>query len=201
MGAGLSCRPCFRRFFCCFFKEKKAGNLLAALEKSKDCPLDAFLFALGIPNVGRKTARDLAAAFGTLEKVEQATETELTAIPDVGDVVAQSITEFFSFPENMEMIARLLAAGVRPREAQKQEGGILSGLTVVVTGTLPTLSRNDAEELIRQHGGKAASSVSKKTAFVVAGEAAGSKLTKAQTLGIPVLDEAAFLEKLKETKA
>ena len=183
------------------FKEKKAGNLLAALEKSKDCPLDAFLFALGIPNVGRKTARDLAAAFGTLEKVEQATETELTAIPDVGDVVAQSITEFFSFPENMEMIARLLAAGVRPREAQKQEGGILSGLTVVVTGTLPTLSRNDAEELIRQHGGKAASSVSKKTAFVVAGEAAGSKLTKAQTLGIPVLDEAAFLEKLKETKA
>ena len=183
------------------FKEKKAGNLLAALEKSKDCPLDAFLFALGIPNVGRKTARDLAAAFGTLEKVEQATEAELTAIPDVGDVVAQSITEFFSFPENMEMIARLLAAGVRPREAQKQEGGILSGLTVVVTGTLPTLSRNDAEELIRQHGGKAASSVSKKTAFVVAGEAAGSKLTKAQTLGIPVLDEAAFLEKLKETKA
>ena len=183
------------------FKEKKAGNLLAALEKSKDCPLDAFLFALGIPNVGRKTARDLAAAFGTLEKVEQATEAELTAIPDVGDVVAQSITEFFSFPENMEMIARLLAAGVRPREAQKQEGGILSGLTVVVTGTLPTLSRNDAEELIRQHGGKAASSVSKKTAFVVAGEAAGSKLTKAQTLGIPVLDEATFLEKLKETKA
>ena len=183
------------------FKEKKAGNLLAALEKSKDCPLDAFLFALGIPNVGRKTARDLAAAFGTLEKVEQATEAELTAIPDVGDVVAQSITEFFSFPENMEMIARLLAAGVRPREAQKQEGGILSGLTVVVTGTLPTLSRNDAEELIRQHGGKAASSVSKKTAFVVAGEAAGSKLTKAQTLGIPVLDEAAFLEKLKEAKA
>ncbi len=183
------------------FKEKKAGNLLAALEKSKDCPLDAFLFALGIPNVGRKTARDLAAAFGTLEKVEQATEAELTAIPDVGDVVAQSITEFFSFPENMEMIVRLLAAGVRPREAQKQEGGILSGLTVVVTGTLPTLSRNDAEELIRQHGGKAASSVSKKTAFVVAGEAAGSKLTKAQTLGIPVLDEAAFLEKLKETKA
>ena len=179
------------------FKEKKAGNLLAALEKSKDCSQDAFLFALGIPNVGRKTARDLAAAFGTLEKLEKATEEELVAIPDVGDIVAQSITEFFSFPENMEMIDRLLKAGVHPREAQQQTGGVLDGLTIVVTGTLPTLSRNEAEELIRRHGGKAASSVSKKTAFVVAGEAAGSKLTKAQQLGIPVLDEAAFMEKIQ----
>lgn len=179
------------------FKEKKAGNLLAALEKSKDCALDAFLFALGIPNVGRKTARDLAAAFGTLEKLEKATEEELVAIPDVGDIVAQSITEFFSFPENMEMIDRLLKAGVHPREAQQQTGGVLDGLTIVVTGTLPTLSRNEAEELIRRHGGKAASSVSKKTAFVVAGEAAGSKLTKAQQLGIPVLDEDAFMEKIQ----
>ena len=179
------------------FKEKKAGNLLAALEKSKDCSLDAFLFALGIPNVGRKTARDLAAAFGTLEMLEKATEEELVAIPDVGDIVAQSITEFFSFPENMEMIDRLLKAGVHPREAQQQTGGVLDGLTIVVTGTLPTLSRNEAEELIRRHGGKAASSVSKKTAFVVAGEAAGSKLTKAQQLGIPVLDEAAFMEKIQ----
>lgn len=179
------------------FKKKKAGNLLAALEKSKDCSLDAFLFALGIQNVGRKTARDLAAAFGTLEKLEKATEEELVAIPDVGDIVAQSITEFFSFPENMEMIDRLLKAGVHPREAQQQTGGVLDGLTIVVTGTLPTLSRNEAEELIRQHGGKAASSVSKKTAFVVAGEAAGSKLTKAQQLGIPVLDEAAFMEKIQ----
>ena len=179
------------------FKEKKAGNLLAALEKSKDCSLDAFLFALGIPNVGRKTARDLAAAFGTLEKLEKATEEELVAIPDVGDIVAQSITEFFSFPENMEMIDLLLKAGVHPREAQQQTGGVLDGLTIVVTGTLPTLSRNEAEELIRRHGGKAASSVSKKTAFVVAGEAAGSKLTKAQQLGIPVLDEAAFMEKIQ----
>lgn len=181
------------------FKEKKAGNLLAALEKSKDCSLDAFLFALGIPNVGRKTARDLAAAFGTLEKLEKATEEELVAIPDVGDIVAQSITEFFSFSENMEMIDRLLKAGVHPREAQQQTGGVLDGLTIVVTGTLPTLSRNEAEELIRRHGGKAASSVSKKTAFVVAGEAAGSKLTKAQQLGIPVLDEAAFMEKIQQS--
>ena len=179
------------------FKEKKAGNLLAALEKSKSCPLDAFLFALGIPNVGRKTARDLAQAFGTLEKVEQATEEELTAIQDVGEIVAQSITEFFSFAENKLMIDRLLAAGVHPHAAAGPSEGPLTGMTVVVTGTLPSLSREEAEELIRQNGGKASSSVSKKTTFVLAGEAAGSKLTKAQALGIPILDEAAFRQKLQ----
>lgn len=179
------------------FKEKKAGNLLAALEKSKSCPLDAFLFALGIPNVGRKTARDLAQAFGTLEKVEQATEEELTAIQDVGEIVAQSITEFFSFAENKLMIDRLLAAGVHPHAAAGPSEGPLTGMTVVVTGTLPSLSREEAEELIRQNGGKASSSVSKKTTFVLAGDAAGSKLTKAQALGIPILDEAAFRQKLQ----
>lgn len=179
------------------FKEKKAGNLLAALEKSKSCPLDAFLFALGIPNVGRKTSRDLAQAFGTLEKVEQATEEELTAIQDVGEIVAQSITEFFSFAENKLMIDRLLAAGVHPHAAAGPSEGPLTGMTVVVTGTLPSLSREEAEELIRQNGGKASSSVSKKTTFVLAGEAAGSKLTKAQALGIPILDEAAFRQKLQ----
>lgn len=179
------------------FKEKKAGNLLAALEKSKSCTLDAFLFALGIPNVGRKTARDLAQAFGTLEKVEQATEEELTAIQDVGEIVAQSITEFFSFAENKLMIDRLLAAGVHPHAAAGPSEGPLTGMTVVVTGTLPSLSREEAEELIRQNGGKASSSVSKKTTFVLAGEAAGSKLTKAQALGIPILDEAAFRQKLQ----
>lgn len=168
---------------------KKARKLFEALEKSKDCPLDAFLFALGIPNVGRKTARDLAQAFGTLERVEHADTESLTAIPDVGDIVAQSVTEFFSFPENLRMISRLLAAGVKPRESAAKQEGALSGLTVVVTGTLPTLSRRDAEELIRLHGGTASGSVSKKTAFVVAGEAAGSKLTKAQSLGIEVIDE------------
>ena len=178
-------------------KEKKAGNLLAALEKSKSCPLDAFLFALGIPNVGRKTARDLAQAFGTLEKVEQATEEELTAIQDVGEIVAQSITEFFSFAENKLMIDRLLAAGVHPHVAAGPSEGPLTGMTVVVTGTLPSLSREEAEELIRQNGGKASSSVSKKTTFVLAGEAAGSKLTKAQALGIPILDEATFRQKLQ----
>lgn len=179
------------------FKEKKARNLVEALAQSRDCQLDAFLFALGIPNVGRKTARDLAAAFGSLEKVKAATTEELIAIPDVGDIVAQSIVEFFSFHENVRMMDRLLEAGVKPRESEAKAGGIFEGMSIVVTGTLPTLSRKDAEELIMKNGGKAAGSVSKKTAFVVAGEAAGSKLDKANALGIPVLDEAAFLAKLQ----
>jgi len=177
------------------FKEKKAGNLLAALEKSKDCALDAFLFAVGIPNIGRKTARDLANAFGTLDRVASATQEELVALPDVGDIVAQSVTEFFSFEENRVMIERLLTIGVKPREAAGKAEGAFSGMSVVVTGTLPTLSRKEAEELIRQQGGTAASSVSKKTAFVVAGEAAGSKLTKAQSLSIEVIDEAELLRR------
>lgn len=177
------------------FKQRKAEKLLSALEKSKSCALDAFLHAIGIPNIGRKTARDLANTFGTLQKVQEATLEQLVAIPDVGDIVAQSVTEFFSFPENQEMIARLLAAGVKPQEAAGKAEGVFSGMSIVVTGTLPTLSRKDAEELIRSMGGTAAGSVSKKTAFVVAGEAAGSKLTKAESLGIEVIDEAELLRR------
>ena len=177
------------------FKEKKAGNLTDALEKSKHCELDAFLFALGIPNVGRKTARDLAQRFGTLEKLREADEAALTAIPDIGDVVAASITEYFSFPENNQMIDKLFAAGVHPAEAQSASDGPFSGMSIVVTGTLPTLSRKQAEDLIRSRGGNAAGSVSKKTAFVVVGEDAGSKLTKAQSLGIETIDEAELLRR------
>lgn len=177
------------------FKQRKAEKLLSALEKSKHCTLDAFLHAVGIPNVGRKTARDLASAFGTLQKVQEATVEQLTAIPDVGDIVAQSVVEFFSFPENRQMLERLLAAGVHPQEAQARAEGIFTGMSIVVTGTLPTLSRKEAEELIRACGGTAAGSVSKKTAFVVAGEAAGSKLTKAESLGIEVIDEAELLRR------
>ena len=177
------------------FKQRKAEKLLSALDKSKHCTLDAFLHAIGIPNVGRKTARDLANTFGSLQKVREATLEELIAIPDVGDIVAQSVIEFFSYPENHEMIERLLAAGVHPAEAEKKAEGVFTGMSIVVTGTLPTLSRNDAEERIRQNGGAAASSVSKKTAFVVAGEKAGSKLTKAESLGIEIIDEAEFLRR------
>ena len=177
------------------FKEKKAANLIDALEKSKYCDLDAFLFALGIPNVGRKTARDLAQRFGTLDRLKAADETDLTAIPDIGDVVAGSVTEYFSFTENIQMIERLFAAGVRPREIQAVSDGVFSGMSIVVTGTLPNLSRKQAENLIRSRGGNAAGSVSKKTAFVVAGEEAGSKLTKAQSLEIEIIDEKELLRR------
>ena len=171
------------------FQDRKTDRLLEALKASKHCELDAFLFALGIPNIGRKTARDLAQAFGSLAGVQAADIPALTALKDVGETVAQSVVEFFSFPENLAMIDRLLAAGVHPKEAAAAGEGPFTGKTVVVTGTLPTLSRKEAEDLIRAAGGQAASSVSKKTAFVVAGEAAGSKLTKAQQLDIEVIDE------------
>ena len=178
------------------FKDKKADNLLSALENSRHCGLDEFLFAIGIPNIGRGTARDIAGYFGSLQRVMEATLEDLTAIPDVGDIVAQSVVEFFSFPEDRRMVERLLRAGVIPAEkAQADENAPqpLAGKTVVVTGTLPSLSRNEAEDLIRQMGGTAAGSVSKKTSYVLAGEKAGSKLTKAQDLGIEILDEAAFM--------
>ena len=177
------------------FKERKAGNLADALEKSKHCELDAFLFALGIPNVGRKTARDLANAFGTLERLSQASAESLTAIPDIGEIVAGSIVEYFGFEENRKTIEKLLAAGVHPKETAGKAEGPFSGMTIVVTGTLPTLSRREAEDLIRSRGGNAAGSVSKKTSFVVAGEAAGSKLTKAQSLGIEVINEDEFVRR------
>ncbi len=177
------------------FKEKKAANLTDALEKSKHCELDAFLFALGIPNVGRKTARDLAQRFGTLENLKNANEEALTAIPDIGETVAGSITEYFSFPENNQMIDRLFAAGISPREMKAASEGVFSGMNIVVTGTLPTLSRKQAEDLIRSQGGNAAGSVSKKTAFVVVGEDAGSKLARALALGIETINEQELLRR------
>ncbi|MDR0898637.1 MAG: NAD-dependent DNA ligase LigA [Oscillospiraceae bacterium] len=173
--------------------EKKAANLLAALEAAKHRPLDAFLYALGIPGVGRKTARDLAAHLGSLEALQKADLDALVQIPEVGGIIAQNIVEFFADPNEGASLERLLAAGVRPVEAEATDaGGALAGKTLVVTGTLAGMTRQEAERAIERAGGKAAGSVSKKTAYVVAGEAAGSKLEKARALGVPVLDEAGF---------
>ncbi len=181
------------------FGEKKAQNLLNALAESKHRPLSAFLFALGIPNVGVKTARDLAKRFGTLEAVRTATREELIAIPDVGEIVADSIIGFFSDPSIAAQVDALLSLSVSPVPEETAGGDSpISGKTIVVTGTLPTLSRREAETMIERHGGKAAGSVSKKTDYVLAGEAAGSKLTKARELGVTVLDEAAFRALLAE---
>ena len=182
------------------FQQKRAENLIVALEKSRHCSFDAFLFALGIPNVGRKTARELAARFPRLEDLSGAAPEQLTAIPDVGAIVAGSIVEFFSFPENQQMVERLLSAGIQPQNESIAQSEALQGLIIVVTGVLPTLSREDAESLIAAHGGRASGSVSKKTSFVLAGEKAGSKLQKAETLGIPVLDEAAFFARIGESE-
>lgn len=174
------------------FKQKKAGNLFSALEKSKKCSLDAFLYALGIPNIGRKTARDLAAAFGSLEKLQNAKFEELTSLQDIGDIVAGSIIEYFSFSENTDLIRRLFERGVRPTAADAPVNGAFSGLSIVVTGTLSSFSRKEAEDFIRAAGGIPTSSVSRKTAFVVAGENPGSKIEKARANQVEIIDEEEF---------
>ena len=179
------------------FGEKKVRNLEDALERSKRCPLDRFLLAIGIPNVGKRTARDLAIRFGTLDGLKSADADTLAQVDDIGNVIAESIVAFFSYPENAEMIDRLLKAGVTPEAVAGPAAGALTGQTVVVTGTLTRYSRSEIEQLIRDQGGSAASSVSKKTSFVVAGEKAGSKLDKARQLGIPVLTEEEFEQRLK----
>lgn len=183
------------------FGEKKADKLFAELEKSKDCELDAFLFAIGIPNIGKKTAYDLMAHFGTLEALMGATEQELVDIEDVGEIVASSITEYFADEENRRFVNRLLEAGVHPQMHMQEDAGTLfEGLTFVLTGTLPTLSRAQAQEMIRKNGGKATGSVSKKTSIVLAGESAGSKLDKARELGVTIIDEAQFLRMIERQK-
>ena len=177
--------------------EKKAENLLEALQKSKHCRLNAFIHAIGIPNIGTKTARDLADRFGGIDALRGASREALLAIDDVGDIVADSIVGFFADPANARLVDALLAAGVCPEwERRDTSNGAFAGMTVVVTGTLASMGRSEAEEAIREAGGKAAGSVSKKTSLVVAGESAGSKLTKAQALGIRVIGESEFLKML-----
>jgi len=178
------------------FGPQKAANLVNAIEKSKKCELDRFIHALGIPNVGRKTARDLAAQFGCIEKLAAASEEELTALDDVGEIVAKSILDFFADEGNRQELGRLLAAGVTPNVREAVSEGPLSGMTVVVTGTLSQMTRQQAEQAVRDAGGTAGSSVSKQTNLVVAGESAGSKLEKAGKLGIKVIGEEEFRKML-----
>ncbi|MDD5176202.1 MAG: NAD-dependent DNA ligase LigA [Sterolibacterium sp.] len=179
--------------------EKSATNLLEAIEKSKSTTLARFIYALGIRNVGEATAKDLARHFGSLEALMVAAETDLQQVDEVGEVVAASIVRFFAEPHNLEVIAQLRAAGVHWAEAQAAAvvSSAIVGKTFVLTGTLPTLTRDQAKERIEILGGKVAGSVSGKTDFVVAGSEAGSKLDKAQQLGISILDETQFLELLK----
>ena len=175
--------------------EKSAQNVLAALEKSKQTTLPRFLFALGIRHVGEATAKELARHFGTLDALMDASAEQLVQVNDVGPVVAEAIHTFFAQPHNREVVEQLRACGVTWQEGAPAERATLplAGKTVVLTGTLPTLSRDAAKDLLEAAGAKVAGSVSKKTHYVVAGEEAGSKLAKAQELGVPVLDEAGML--------
>jgi DNA ligase (NAD+) len=172
--------------------EKSAQNVLDALEKSKSTTLPRFLFGLGIRHVGEATAKDLARHFGKLDNIMDASVEQLLAVNDVGPVVAQSIRTFFEQPHNREVVEQLRACGVHWPESEPAAEAApkpLAGKTFVLTGTLPTLSREEAKELLEAAGAKVAGSVSKKTDYVVAGAEAGSKLEKAQALGVAVLDE------------
>lgn len=175
-------------------KEKNTDKILAAIEESKQNHPARLLAALAIRNVGRNTAKDIMKHFSSLEELISATREQLTAIDDVGETTADCILDFFAREENRAIMDKLRAAGVNmAMPEEKAASSVLAGMTLVVTGTLPTLGRKEVTELIEKNGGKCAGSVSKKTDLVVAGEAAGSKLTKAQELGIKVIDEAELL--------
>ena len=174
---------------------KSAANVITNIEKSKQCPLPRILTALGVRFVGERTAVFLAEAFGSLDKIAQASMEDLQRAEEVGPKVAESVYQFFHEPRNQELIERLRAAGLKfVYESKRKKGGPLAGLVFVLTGTLPTLSREEATRLIESAGGKVSGSVSRKTSYVVAGEDAGSKLDKARSLGIGVIGERRLLD-------
>ena len=175
--------------------DKSAANLVAAIDKSKQTTLARFVYGLGIRHVGETTAKDLARHFGALDRLMDVSTEQLLEAPDVGPVVAQSIRTFFEQPHNREVVEQLRAAGITWAEHDGEADTTpkpLAGKTFVLTGSLPTLEREDAKALIEAAGGKVSGSVSKKTHYVVAGEAAGSKLDKARELGVEVIDEVAL---------
>ena len=180
-------------------REKTVDNILAAIERSKDNDIDRLITGLGIRNVGKQSAKTLASAYPDMQAVMNAREEDLQALPDFGEVVAKDIAAYFADEKKRAAVERLAELGVnmQSRMASKKKDDRFAGLTFVLTGTLPTMDRSEASAIIESFGGKASGSVSKKTSYVLAGEAAGSKLTKAQELGIPVIDEAAFLEMIK----
>jgi DNA ligase (NAD+) len=171
--------------------EKSASNIVAAIEVSKKTTLARFIYALGIRHVGESTAKDLARVFGDIQRLMDATEEQLLQVNDVGPVVAKSLITFFADPLNRDVVRQIIDAGVNwaTSAGESHQAAIFSGKTFVLTGTLPTLSREEAAALIEAAGGKVQSSVSKKTSMVLAGDEAGSKLAKAQELGVTVITE------------
>lgn len=179
-------------------KEKNTTKLLNAIEESKNNDAAKLFCGLGIANVGKNAAKTILKVYGSVEAVMTTSFDELKDVPDVGSVTAGCIKEYFLNPKNSDIINRLKANGVNMESAKTIASGVLSGLTLVVTGTLPTLSRSEITELIEQNGGKCAGSVSKKTSYLVAGEAAGSKLDKANSLGVQVISEDEFLNMINQ---
>lgn len=174
------------------FKDKKSSNLIASLEKSKNIEFANFIFALGINNVGIKTAKDLAKKYANMEELQNANLEDLASIRDIGEVVAKSIVDYFSDEKNKQIIKNLFSKGINIKYPNKNSGGKLKDKVFVLTGTLPTLSRQQATKLIEDNGGVVTSSVSKNTDFVLAGESAGSKYDKAVSLGIAIISEEEF---------
>ena len=180
--------------------EKSATKLIDSIERSTSQPFERVLYGLGIRFVGKTVAKDLAKAFGSIKALQQASEDELLAVDAIGPRIAQSVIEFFSEPRYLDILEKLEQFGLQfEREEKVMSSNLLEGKIFVLTGTLATLSRKQASQLIEEHGGKTSSSVSKKTSFLLAGEAAGSKRTKAESLGIPILDETAFLSLINES--
>ena len=178
------------------FKDKKSSNIIASLEKSTSVNLNNFIYALGINGVGEKTAKDLAKYFGNLQSLRHASLQELVGLRDIGETTANNIIDFFEDEFNQNMIDNLLAVGLNIKETENVIGGIFQGKTFVLTGTLPTMSRHEATEIIEKNGGQTSSSVSKNTSYVLAGESAGSKLDKAKNLGVTIISEEEFKKML-----
>lgn len=179
--------------------EKSAQNLIDAIEKSKEQPFERVIYALGIRFVGKTVAKDLAKAFKTMDKLQSLTEEELEAVDSIGPRIAESVVEFFKNEKNQAIVKRLGEYGLQfEKEEEEQASSIFEGKKFVLTGSLPTYTRKEATELIEKHGGKTASSVSGNTDYVLAGESAGSKLDKAQKLGVEILDEATFRDMIGE---
>ena len=176
---------------------KSANNLISAVEKSKSAGLSRVIYALGIRNIGQKTADLLADKYGSIDELMEADIDSLCSIEGFGSVMAQSLLDYFSLEQSKNIIARLKEYGIDMTEEKKEKSDIFAGLTFVLTGTLPTMTRNEASDIIVANGGKVSSSVSKKTSYVLAGEEAGSKLTKAQSLGVKIIDENEFLNMVK----